>query len=112
MGDRFATLEARELPGALTLYVARDRGARRRGLAGLESLDADTGLLIVHCPSVHTIGMRFACDLVWLDRHEQVVRIDAAVAPRRLRTCVRARSVIEVNAGRGPAFAEAWLNAP
>lgn len=75
-------------------------------------MDADglgTGhaLLIPGCRSVHTAGMRFALDLVWLDRAGAVVRVDEAVAPRRLRTCLRARAVVETHAGRGQDFARA-----
>ena len=52
--------------------------------------------------------MRFALDLLWLDADGQVVRIDRAVPPRRHRAAYRgARSVLEVNAGRGDAFAAA-----
>jgi hypothetical protein len=35
------------------------------------------------------------------------VRVDAAVAPRRLRTCLRARAVVEAGAGEGARFAAA-----
>jgi uncharacterized membrane protein (UPF0127 family) len=42
--------------------------------------------------------MRFALDLHWLDRDGAVVRVDRAVPPRRLRICLRARSVLEVPA--------------
>jgi uncharacterized membrane protein (UPF0127 family) len=51
--------------------------------------------------------MRFPLDLVWLSKDGEPVRIDRAVAPRRLRTCVRARSVIEANAGTADRFVAA-----
>ena len=49
-----------------------------------------------HCRSVHTFGMRYALDLFWLDRDGDLVRLDEAVPPNRLRACLRARSVLEV----------------
>jgi hypothetical protein len=52
-------------------------------------------LLIEGCRSVHTFGMRYALDLVWLDGDGAVIRVDRGVPPRRVRTCLRARSVIE-----------------
>jgi len=55
-------------------------------------------LLLPRTRAVHTFGMRFALDLHWLDRDGAVVRVDRAVPPRRLRTCLRARSVLEVPA--------------
>jgi uncharacterized protein len=64
-------------------------------------------LQLVPCRSVHTAGMRYALDLVWLDGDGRVVRLDRDVPPWRLRTCLRARSVVEARAGDGPAFARA-----
>lgn len=106
---RLAALERRPLPGDLMLLVAGDRAARRRGLAHLDAvaLPNGHGLLFERCRSVHTLGMRFALDLVWLDGDGTVVRIDRAVGPRRLRTCLRARSVVEAAAGEGERLAAA-----
>lgn len=55
-------------------------------------------LLIERCRSVHTFGMRHPLDLYWL-RGERIVRVDYGVPPRRVRTCLRARSVLEVPSG-------------
>lgn len=55
-------------------------------------------LEISRCRSVHTFGMRHPLDLYWL-RGERIVRIDRDVPPRRVRTCLRARSVLEVPSG-------------
>jgi uncharacterized membrane protein (UPF0127 family) len=107
LAPRLAALQRRALPGGLTLLVAGDRRARRRGLARLDALPAGYGLLLERCRSVHTIGMRFALDLLWLDDAGTVVRHDRAVAPRRLRTCRHAHSVVEVSAGDGERFATA-----
>jgi uncharacterized protein len=104
---RLARLERRELPGGLTLLVAADRRARRRGLGRLDALPAGHALLLERCRSVHTLGMRFALDLLWLDDAGALVRLDRAVAPRRLRTCLRARAVVEAPAGEGARFLRA-----
>lgn len=109
LAGRLTTLERRSLPTGLTLLVTGDRRSRRRGLAHLDpgSLPSGHGLLFGHCRSVHTIGMRFALDLLWIDAEGALVRLDHAVAPQRLRTCLRARGVIEVAAGEGDRFAAA-----
>ena len=107
---RLDALEARELPGGLRVAEARRRKERMAGLAGLEAMAAHEALFIPRCRSVHTFGMRFALDLVWLDRRGAVVRVDREVPPRRLRTCLRARSVVETPAGRADAFLEAGLS--
>ncbi len=69
------------LDGGLTLIVARSFRERRRGLAKMTPLPAGYGLRILKCNSIHTIGMRFALDLVWLGRDGRVLRVDRGVAP-------------------------------
>ena len=106
---RLAALEGRELPGGLRLAEPRRRKERMAGLAGLDAIAPSEALHIPRCRSVHTFGMRFALDLIWLDRQGEVVRVDRDIPPRRLRTCLRARSVVETPAGRADAFLEAGL---
>jgi uncharacterized membrane protein (UPF0127 family) len=98
-------LPRRELPGGLTVLVASTRRARRRGLSGVGELPRDHALLLPGCRSVHTIGMRFALDLLWLDAEGALLRVDHDVPARRVRTCVRASAVIECGAGNGDRFA-------
>jgi len=103
--ERLAGLEAEPLDGHLTLIVARSFRERRRGLAKMVPLPAGYGLRILKCNSIHTIGMRFALDLVCLGRDGRVLRVDRGVRPWRMKLCVRARSVVETAAGGGDAFA-------
>jgi uncharacterized membrane protein (UPF0127 family) len=110
--ERFAGLPHRSLPGGLTLVEARTSRARRRGLARLDSLPADHALLIPRCPSIHTFGMRFPLDLIWLTKDGSVARVDRAVPPRRMRLCARARSVVETAAGASDAFLSAGVGVP
>jgi uncharacterized membrane protein (UPF0127 family) len=105
--DRLDGLERAPLDGGLTLHVARAFGERRRGLAKMAPLPPEHALHILKCNSVHTFGMRFALDLVWLARDGRVVRVDHDVRPRRMKLCVRARSVVEAPAGQGDRFAAA-----
>ena len=107
MTPRLAVLPARTLPDGLRLAVASRFTARLRGLAGLAAIGADEGLELPRCRSVHTVGMRFALDLVWLGADGAVLRVDQGVAPLRMRSCRGAASVVEVAAGRGDAFADA-----
>jgi len=109
--ERFAGLPRTDLPDGLTVVEARTRKARRRGLSRLDSLPADHGLLI-KTVSVHTFGMRFALDLIWLNRDGTVVRVDHNVPPGRMRTCLKARSVVETVAGRADAFLSAGVGTP
>ncbi|MGH2876375.1 MAG: DUF192 domain-containing protein [Solirubrobacteraceae bacterium] len=107
LDGRFRGLPQRRLDAELVVIEARTHRSRRRGLARLDALPEGHALHIPGTPSVHTFGMRFALDLVWLDRDGSVVRVDRAVGPRRLRQCLRARSVLEARAGEGDAFVAA-----
>ena len=105
--DALAALPSRELADGSVLMVAATARARLTGLAGLPGMPAGRALWLPACRSVHTFGMRFALDLVWLDAAGAVLRIDAGVQRRRLRTCLRARSVVEARAGEGARIAAA-----
>jgi uncharacterized protein len=82
----------------LDVRTARGPLARLLGLAGLRELPAHAGLLLPRTRSVHTFGMRFALDLVWIDAEGRIMRIDCTVRPCRLRGCRGARAVIELRA--------------
>ena len=63
-----AEVASRRVPVAVTLL------SRLLGLALLSPGRAGEGLLIPRCRSVHTFGMRFPLDLVFLDRSRQPYR--------------------------------------
>lgn len=107
--SRLDVLPGRELEGGRRVAEASTRAARLAGLARLDAMPPATALHLPRCRSVHTVGMRFALDLIWLDGDGAVVRVDRDVAPRRLRTCLRARSVVECGADEADAFLAAGL---
>ena len=106
---RFAGLPVTEPGDGLVVIEAQTHKSRRRGLSRLESLDPAHALHIPQTPGVHTFGMRFALDLIWLDGRGHTVRVDRDVPPRRMRLCLRARSVVETNAGQADAFLAAGV---
>jgi len=108
---RLDALPRAELPGGIVLARAERGRARLLGLARLDALPARYALHFPRCRSVHTAGMRFPLDLVWLGTAGEPVRVDRAVPPRRLRTCLAARSVVEVGAGRADALVDALARA-
>src|SRR5690606_14418959 len=69
--------------------------ARLLGLAWLDELPADCGLLIPGCRSIHTFGMRFALDVDFLDAGGRLLRRVEAVPPRRLVWCRGAAAALE-----------------
>jgi uncharacterized membrane protein (UPF0127 family) len=86
----------------MEIVVARSWPARLLGMA-LRGGPPGHALLLPRCRSVHTCGMRFALDLVWLDRDGRVLAIDEGVPPWRVRSCRDAAAVLEVPAGGAPA---------
>ena len=72
---------------------------RVRGLLARPALSAAEGLLIDHCGSVHTMGMRYAIDLVFLGRDWVVKKIVSSLAPWRMALCLGAVMVLELTAG-------------
>jgi uncharacterized membrane protein (UPF0127 family) len=88
----------------MEVIVARGR-RRVTGLIRRRALPARVALEIPRCRSVHTFGMRFPLDLVWLDAERRVVRVDRAVPPRRVRSCRQARSVLELDSR----FSNQWF---
>jgi uncharacterized membrane protein (UPF0127 family) len=76
--------------------VATTPLSRLLGLALLPADRAGEGLLIPGCRSVHTLGMRFPLDLVFLDRTGRVIELRRGVRPGRLVRCAQAQSVLEL----------------
>jgi uncharacterized membrane protein (UPF0127 family) len=81
--------------------VAVTRASRLLGLALLDPHEAGPGLLIPRCRCVHTFGMRFNLDLVFLDDATRPVSVRRGVPPRRFAMERRARAVLELPAGGG-----------
>jgi hypothetical protein len=92
---RFRRLERAELLG-LEVPVAGTRVSRLLGLALLPRRHAPAGLLIPRCRSIHTFGMRFRLDLIFLDEAGRVVGMRRAVPPGRLVRCPSAMAVLEL----------------
>ncbi|MDX3072066.1 DUF192 domain-containing protein [Streptomyces sp. MI02-7b] len=83
--------------GAVPLEVAASYRARTRGLLGRDGVAG--ALLLTPAASVHTLGMRFAIDVAYLDRRLRVLAV-RTMAPGRIgRPRLRARHVLEAEAG-------------
>jgi uncharacterized membrane protein (UPF0127 family) len=78
--------------------TARDR---LRGLLGRRGLPACTGMLFLNCRSVHTVGMRFGLDVVFLDGSFRAVEVRTVPPGRWWVRCARATHILEAPAGSG-----------
>lgn len=93
---------------ASNIEVASSGARRSKGLLGRKGLSAGEALWIVPCEAVHTFGMRFSLDLIYLDRRHRIKKIRRNVPPWRVSACLTAYSVIELAAGSiGEADAQA-----
>lgn len=73
---------------------------RMVGLLGRKSLGEGCGLFIVPSQAVHTFGMAFPIDVIFVDKKDRVVGVREAVAPSRMtRPFWKALGVLELPVG-------------
>jgi uncharacterized membrane protein (UPF0127 family) len=85
--------------GVLKVRVADKFWTRALGLLVGAPLEAAEGLLISPCSSIHTIGMRYPIDVVFVDRDARVLRVCPEVRAGRMRFAPGARGVLELRSG-------------
>jgi uncharacterized membrane protein (UPF0127 family) len=79
--------------------VADTHWRRLRGLLGrgADDFGNGAGLWIVPCHGVHTLGMGFSIDVVYLDRNCNVVHVESDLRPWRFAPVrMQASSVLEL----------------
>ncbi|UUZ55948.1 DUF192 domain-containing protein [Massilia sp. H-1] len=81
------------------MFVAGSMLERMRGLLGREALRQREGMLLQSCRLIHTYGMRYPIDVVYLSRGGKVIKVTEALVPRRMSGALRADSVLEMAAG-------------
>jgi uncharacterized protein len=96
---RLARLDSVGLSDGLRVHVARSFWARLVGLALLPEMPLDRALLLPRCREIHTVGMRFAIDVVFLDREGGPIEVVRSLPPGRVAGNVRAAAVLEARAG-------------
>ena len=88
--ERFVATHARVADGYFSRLVGLLGTTRRWARPG-------AGLWIVPSHGVHTIGMLYALDLVFLDRHHVVIDVEEHVRPLRIsKVSFKADSVLEL----------------
>jgi uncharacterized protein len=103
MTARLHRLPRRRVHGHL-VPVATGFRARLLGLAWLDAGEAGPGLLIPRCRAVHTFGMRFELDLIFLDRRGRPLAVRRRVPPRRFVSRCGAAAVLEIPSAEGGEF--------
>ncbi|MFC0399678.1 DUF192 domain-containing protein [Paraburkholderia rhizosphaerae] len=83
----------------IRVKIAASVPERMRGLLGRATLADDEALLLVPCRSVHTFGMRFSIDVMFVDRLWRVIAVHREVPPARILFNLRATRTLEMRAG-------------
>ena len=83
---------SRDAPGHFNRGCDRDsreqRATQNRPFENHERLNDGEGLWIVPCEAVHTFFMKFAIDLIYLDRRHHVKSVVREVRPWRFSACL------------------------
>ena len=79
--------------------IADTSRKRRVGLLKHTSLAPGQGLWIAPCEGIHTFGMKFAIDVLFLDRKKKVLKARPEMKAARLSLCFWAESVLELPPG-------------
>ena len=79
--------------------IANTSAKRRTGLLKHASLERGDGLWIAPCEGVHTFGMKFPIDVLFLNKKKQVLKIRPDMVKGRISFSLRAHSVLELPAG-------------
>jgi uncharacterized protein len=82
-------------------WLADTALARLRGLLNRPALapDGSEGLLLRPCGSVHTFGMEYPIDVVFLDVDGHVLKVREGLLPLRASACPGALQALELFAG-------------
>jgi uncharacterized protein len=79
--------------------IADTSSKRRTGLLKHSSLEPGEGLWIAPCEGVHTFGMKFPIDVVFLNRKKKILKIRPNMVRGRISFSLLAHSVLELPAG-------------
>ena len=91
-----------KVPGSrasLRVRTAAKWRARAVGLLATRELTDPCGLWIKPCRAIHTFGMRYAVDVIFLRADGVVAKVVSGMKPWRMSSCREARTVLELRAG-------------
>ena len=86
-----------------SIKVADNFFTRLVGLLATKRLRPGEGLMITPCSSIHTLGMRFPIDVLFVDASHNVLKVIEGIAPGRLAAAAKAAYVIELPQGTAAA---------
>lgn len=85
---------------SIQVQIADSFYERLLGLLPRRSIADSEGLMLVPCSSIHTVGMRFPIDVLFLDFQNKVLGYSDSVLPNRIRVAPRGTvKVLEIAEG-------------
>ncbi len=79
--------------------IANTSAKRRTGLLKHTGLEPGEGLWIAPCEGVHTFGMKFPIDVLFLNREKKILKALPDMVKGRIAFSLLAHSVLELPAG-------------
>lgn len=77
--------------------VAKTARARRRGLIGRKTVTS--AMVLVNCRWIHTIGIKCALDVAYLDADSKVIKIQRLSPMRVSLPVTKSTTIVEASAG-------------
>ena len=85
---------------ASNVVLAKGFFKRMKGLLLKKGMMKGEALLIAPCKGVHTIGMRFSIDVVFLNKNNEVIALRKSLRPNQLTPIyINSLTVLELPAG-------------
>lgn len=81
------------------VYLADTIKSRMVGLLGSNDLNPCNALLILRCAQVHTFGMKYPIDAVFIDRKGIIKKVVKMLKPNRFAGSVGSCAVLELRSG-------------
>ena len=67
--------------------VLRNPFLKMKGLLGRKEIGKEEAYIFYHASSIHTYGMKFNIDVVFLDKNKYVKKIVSSMAPGKIENC-------------------------
>ncbi len=100
MADKTYKLSINGSTTNITVMLAHNWLSRLKGLLGTLSLEENNSLWLKPCSSIHTIGMLYSIDVLFLDHQNKVKKMAEQVKPFRCRWGSKYTvSALELSAG-------------
>lgn len=83
-----------------TAFYANRFFSRLRGLLGRVPLTSSQGFLLTPCAQVHTFGMKYPLDIIFIDKTGRITKCVPNLKPNRMAASIKAYQALEMCSGQ------------